>query len=146
MKADKGKKFAKGGTAHGPRTPRPDGGEEARMRAPGLQRPQVMPPANGPSRGGPGFLYRGLPARPAGAPSPEVMRSGALANPGARMAPPVAPPALPVRPAFRKGGSVDGVAKKGKTSTKMVKMAKGGSFRSSANGIASRGKTRGKMC
>ena len=45
-----------------------------------------------------------------------------------------------------KGGSVNGVAKKGKTSTKMVKMAKGGSFRSSANGIASRGKTKGRMC
>ena len=45
-----------------------------------------------------------------------------------------------------KGGSVNGVASKGKTSTKMVKMASGGSFRSSANGIASKGKTKGRMC
>ena len=60
---------------------------------------------------------------------------------------PMARPAvMPVRPGMAKGGSVNGVAKKGKTSTKMVKMASGGSFRSSANGIASKGKTKGRMC
>ena len=52
----------------------------------------------------------------------------------------------PMAAAMKKGGSVNGVAKKGKTSTKMVKMASGGSFRSSANGIASKGKTKGRMC
>ena len=61
---------------------------------------------------------------------------------------PMARPAvMPVRPGMAKGGMAkDGVAKKGKTSTKMVKMASGGSFRSSANGIASKGKTKGRMC
>jgi hypothetical protein len=53
---------------------------------------------------------------------------------------------MPVRPGMAKGGSINGVAKKGKTATKMVKMASGGSFRSSANGIASKGKTKGRMC
>lgn len=46
---------------------------------------------------------------------------------------------------FAKGGKVDGVAKKGKTKGKMVKMAKGGSVSSRADGCAKKGKTRGKM-
>lgn len=44
-----------------------------------------------------------------------------------------------------KGGKVDGVAKKGKTKTKMVKMAKGGSVSSRADGCCTKGKTKGKM-
>jgi hypothetical protein len=45
---------------------------------------------------------------------------------------------------YRKGA--DGVAHKGKTKGKMVKMREGGSvFRKSADGIASKGKTKGKM-
>jgi hypothetical protein len=52
-----------------------------------------------------------------------------------------------------KGGAVDGVAKKGKTEGKMVKMAAGG-FVKTADGCAQRGKTkafqvkmkRGGMC
>ena len=43
-------------------------------------------------------------------------------------------------PTERKGGSIK--AKKG---TDMKKMASGGSFRSSANGIATKGKTKGKQ-
>jgi hypothetical protein len=49
---------------------------------------------------------------------------------------------------FAKGGKVkqaDGIAKKGKTATKMVKMAKGGSVSTRADGIATRGKTNCKM-
>jgi hypothetical protein len=49
---------------------------------------------------------------------------------------------------FKKGGKVDGVAKKGKTSTKMVKMAKGGKVGGASkrgDGIASKGKTRGRF-
>lgn len=57
---------------------------------------------------------------------------------------------------YKKGGSVggfrhvaDGIASKGKTKGTMVKMASGGSVGSAsrrADGIAQRGKTRGKMC
>jgi hypothetical protein len=49
---------------------------------------------------------------------------------------------------FAKGGKVkqaDGIAKKGKTATKMVKMAKGGSVSARADGIATKGKTNCKM-
>jgi len=49
------------------------------------------------------------------------------------------PPAKDM-PTERKGGSIK--AKKGTT---MKKMASGGSFRSSANGIAKKGKTKGKQ-
>ena len=57
---------------------------------------------------------------------------------------------------YKKGGSVgsfrkaaDGIASKGKTKGHMVKMREGGSvggsFRRAADGIASKGKTKGKM-
>jgi hypothetical protein len=55
---------------------------------------------------------------------------------------------VPMLGRFAKGGKVkqaDGIAKKGKTATKMVKMAKGGSVGIRADGIATRGKTRCKM-
>jgi hypothetical protein len=54
----------------------------------------------------------------------------------------------PASGGFAKGGKVkqaDGIAKKGKTATKMVKMAKGGSVSTRADGIATRGKTNCKM-
>lgn len=44
---------------------------------------------------------------------------------------------------MKKGGSIDGIAKKGKTNTKHY--AKGGSVSSRADGIASKGKTNCKM-
>ena len=65
-------------------------------------------------------------------------------------------PAMP-QSDFKKGGSVsggyrraaDGIASKGKTKGSMVKMAKGGevggSYRRAADGIATKGKTKGKM-
>jgi hypothetical protein len=49
---------------------------------------------------------------------------------------------------YAKGGSVDGVARKGKTSTKRVVMAKGGKCYAkggSVDGIARKGKTKGKV-
>jgi hypothetical protein len=46
---------------------------------------------------------------------------------------------------FAKGGSIDGVAKKGKTSGKMVKMAKGGRVGGKGDGIAKRGRTKGRF-
>ena len=112
-------------------TPRPmpnpaSGPVSAASMAP---RPMGAPPAGGMTP----------PARPMGPPA-----GGMPPMPDAARAAPVMRP--PAGAAFKKGGSVDGVAKKGNTSTKMVKMAKGGSFRASANGIASKGKTRGKMC
>ena len=62
----------------------------------------------------------------------------------------------PVDETYKKGGSVggsfrhaaDGVASRGKTKGTMIKMASGGhvgSYRSAADGIASKGKTRGTM-
>ena len=55
--------------------------------------------------------------------------------------------------AMKKGGAVKSAkfmsfSKKGKPAgmKPVTKMASGGSFRASANGIAQRGKTRGKMC
>ena len=49
---------------------------------------------------------------------------------------------------YAKGGSVDDVARKGKTSTKRVVMAKGGKCYAkggSVDGIARKGKTKGKV-
>ncbi len=57
-------------------------------------------------------------------------------------------PALNKLAGYAKGGKVkqaDGVAKKGKTATKMVKMAKGGSVSARADGVAKKGKTHTKM-
>ena len=68
------------------------------------------------------------------------------AAPAAPMAPPMAPPMMP--PGMKKGGSVskraDGVAVKGRTDPKVVKMSAGG-FTRSADGIAQRGRTKGKL-
>jgi len=73
-------------------------------------------------------------------------KMGAGAAPAAPMAAPMAPPMAP--PGMKKGGSVskraDGIAIKGRTNIKAVKMAAGG-FTSSADGIAQRGRTKGKM-
>jgi hypothetical protein len=82
-----------------------------------------------------------------------------MPTPPARPAMPMRPAAMPVRPAvmpvrsgMAKGGMAKGgmakdcMAKGGMAKGKMVKMASGGSFRSSANGIASKGKTKGRMC
>lgn len=68
------------------------------------------------------------------------------AAPAAPMAPPMAPPMMP--PGMKKGGSVskraDGVAVRGRTDPKVVKMSAGG-FTRSADGIAQRGRTKGKL-
>jgi hypothetical protein len=93
-----------------------------------------------------------MPTRPE-MPTPPARSAAAMPTrpemptpPARSAAMPVRPAVMPVRPGMAKGGSINGVAKKGKTATKMVKMASGGSFRSSANGIASKGKTKGRMC
>jgi hypothetical protein len=116
----------------------PEGMRE-RMRSMGAERPAGMPPAR----------HAGMPmARPAVMPARPGMAKGGMAKGGM----PMEMHSMPVRPGMAKGGMAkggmakDGVASKGKTSTKMVKMASGGSFRSSANGIASKGKTKGRMC
>lgn len=49
------------------------------------------------------------------------------------------------RKLFAKGGKIDGVAKKGKTSGKIVKMAKGGKVGGKGDGIAKRGRTKGRI-
>lgn len=71
-------------------------------------------------------------------------------------APMSAAPATPAGPAMMKKGGMaggyrraaDGIASKGKTKGSMVKMASGGAvggYRRAADGIASKGKTKGKM-
>lgn len=74
---------------------------------------------------------------------------GALAGKASVAAPAAAmgaPPGMPPM-GMKKGGSfrssADGIAKRGKTDVKYL--AKGGSFRSSADGIAKRGRTRMSM-
>jgi hypothetical protein len=103
------------------------------------------------NRGGGMYASGGMYAK--GGKGPEGMRErmrGMMGGKGGEgMRERVRPAVMPMRPAVmpvRSGMAKGGMAKGGMAKGKMVKMASGGSFRSSANGIASKGKTKGRMC
>lgn len=174
IKADKGRTFGKGGKIMAKSMPMFGGKEsyseelkEAKAIKSGKITPQQYAKAEGKEKAKPkqtSFAEGGMPMPPSmadrpdtgGAPpiDPKVIAALMAARRGAgagREMPPgvpsARPPMGPQTPAFKKGGfikSADGVASKGKT--KAQQFSSGGSVSSRADGVAAKGKTRGKMC